>query len=178
VIQPGAIDGGVMGDDDIGYLHAFEPILFNGEENFIDAAIASSDVWQLGNATPSDGYGVPKKTTVPSNFDLINKPVKKYGRTTGLTKGKVNAINATISVSYGLDPTRTALFVNQIVISPGTFSAGGDSGSLVVLDGKGRNKMDDRKPIGLLFAGSTLYTIANPIDAVLNRFGVSIDGEE
>ena len=45
-----------------------------------------------------------------------------------------------------------------------------------VVDGKGKNKNDDRKPVGLLFAGSPFNTIASPIDPVLARFGVSIDG--
>ena len=70
-----------------------------------------------------------------------------------------------------------ARFVNQIIIEPGSFSAGGDSGSLIVVDGKGRNKGDDRKPVGLLFAGSSLITVANPIDLVLAEFNVTIDGE-
>jgi hypothetical protein len=30
--------------------------------------------------------------------------------------------------------------------------------------------------VGLLFAGSDTYTVANPIDVVLDRFGVTIDG--
>ena len=48
----------------------------------------------------------------------------------------------------------------------------------VVLDGgKGRNIANDRKPVGLLFAGSSSITVACPIDVVLNRFGVSVDGE-
>jgi hypothetical protein len=175
-IQPGAYDGGVSPDDDIGTLSDFEPISFGGSANTIDAAIVLTSTDDLDNATPSDGYGIPKSTTVPSDYSLINKPVMKYGRTTGLTKGKVYAVSATVSVGYG--ESGTALFENQIIISPGTFSAGGDSGSLVVIQGKGKNKEDDRKPVGLLFAGSTLYTIANPIDAVLSRFGVTIDGDE
>ena len=179
VIQPGAYDEGNLGNY-IGTLDAFEKILFlpdpsdEDPKNIIDAAIALSSFDDLGNATPSDGYGLPKKMTIPSNVDLINKPVKKYGRTTGLTKGRVSAIGATLNVIYEDDIAR---FVDQIVISPGGFSAGGDSGSLVVLDGKGRNKADDRKPVGLLFAGSELYTFANPIDPVLGAFGVYIDGE-
>ena len=36
---------------------------------------------------------------------------------------------------------------------------------------------DKRKPEGLLFAGSPILTVANPIDAVLEEFGVTIDGE-
>lgn len=56
--------------------------------------------------------------------------------------------------------------------SPGGFSAGGDSGSLIVVE-RGSNA---RQPVGLPFAGSASVTIANPIGAVLDRFGVSIDG--
>jgi hypothetical protein len=172
VIQPGTFDGGSLPDDYIGTLSAFVEIDFEGGDNTVDAAIASSTTSLLGNATPSDGYGKPKSTTVAA---YLNQKVKKYGRTTGLTKGQVYAINATVNVNYG--GPGTARFVNQIIITPGSFSAGGDSGSLVVANGKGRNKANDRKPVGLLFAGSSLVTIANPIDAVLSELGVSIDGE-
>ena len=65
--------------------------------------------------------------------------------------------------------------MKQIVITPGTFSAGGDSGSLIVVNSVGSGS--DRRPVGLLFAGSSSYTIANPIDAVLTEFRVTIDGE-
>ncbi len=176
VLQPGAYDGGSAPDDVIGNLFDFEPIDFDGGNNTIDAAIAAinlmeGDVPCVGNATPSDGYGMPKSSTVAPT---INQAVQKYGRTTGLTEGKILAINATVNVGYD---TGIARFVDQIVISPGSFSAGGDSGSFVVAKGRGRNKSEDRKPVGLLFAGSSLYTIANPIDAVLDRFHVTIDGE-
>ena len=69
----------------------------------------------------------------------------------------------------------TARFDNQIIIIPGTFSAGGDSGSLVVVDS--RRTENHHRPVGLLFAGSSLYTIANPIGPVLDAFDVTIDGE-
>ena len=80
------------------------------------------------------------------------RAVKKHGRTTGLTHGEVVAVNATVNVGYS---TGSARFVKQIIISPGSFSDGGDSGSLIVTE-SGNN------PVGLLFAGSDLYTIANP----------------
>ena len=171
VIQPGTFDDGSSPDDDIGTLFDFEPIVFSiTANNVMDAAIALSSTDNLGNATPSDGYGTPDSTTMAAVLDL---KVKKYGRTTGQTKGQVAGINATVNVGYS---TGTARFVNQIIITPGTFSAGGDSGSLIVADGKGRNKADGGKPVGLLFAGSSFMTVANPIDAVLDRFGVTIDG--
>jgi len=174
VLQPGTYDGGGLDDDYddvIGTLAAFEEIYFYGRDNTIDAAIALSSDALLDNKTPPDGYGMPQSETLTA---AVGQKVKKYGRTTGLTKGSILAVNATVDVYYNSEIAR---FVGQIVISPGSFSAGGDSGSLIVFDGKGRTKRDDRKPIGLLFAGSDLYTIANPIDEVLTKLDVSIDGE-
>jgi len=172
VLQPGPIDGGTAPDDTIGTLYSYEPIVFStGASNLIDAAIALSDTGQLGNATPVDGYGTPKSATLTAS---INMKVKKYGRTTGLTSGRVYAVNATVNVGYD---SGVARFVNQIIITPGSFSAGGDSGSLIVADAKGKNRADNNKPVGLLFAGSDFFTVANPIDEVLSRLGVTIDGE-
>jgi hypothetical protein len=157
----------------IGTLHDFEwiwfidPLTGIGLPNYIDAAIASSSTANLGNATPSNGYGTPKSTRAAA---YVGQAVQKYGRTTGLTTGYVDAINATVNVQYSRG---IALFVKQIIIKPGGFSAGGDSGSLVVVNG-GEH---DRKAVGLLFAGSSTITVANPIDAVLGAFGVTIDGE-
>jgi hypothetical protein len=172
VLQPGSYDGGALPADEIGTLFDFEPIDFSFFAfNIIDAAIALSSISNLGNATPSGGYGLPKKDTISAS---VNLKVKKYGRTTGLTKGRITGINATLNVGYS---SGVARFVNQIIIEPGGFSAGGDSGSLIVGDGKNKRDSNDRKPVGVLFAGSAFVTIANPIDAVLDRFGVSIDGE-
>lgn len=169
VLQPGPYDGGVDPDDAIGTLDEFVPIVFStSASNTIDAAIALSSTGNLGNATPSDGYGLPKSTIVLS--PKVGLRVMKYGRTTGLTKGRIYAINATVNVNYGIGIAR---FVNQIVISPGSFSKGGDSGSLIVVE----RGADARRPVGLLFAGSSSVTIANPMGAVLDAFGVTIDGE-
>ena len=172
VIQPGTFDGGSSPADDIGTLADFQTIDFSGAcVNTMDAAIAATTTGELGNATPSAGYGTPESTTIAA---ALNMKVKKFGRTTGQTKGSVFAFNATVNVSYG--PGKVACFMNQIVISPGTFSGGGDSGSLVVGDGNGRSRNDDGKPVGLLFAGSPSFTIISPIDAILTRLGVTIDG--
>jgi len=161
-LQPGAYDGGTDPGDAIGTLYDFEPISFGGSSNVMDAAIVITSASLLNSATLPDGYGVPSSETATATPRLR---VKKYGRTTSLTSGRVDAVNATVDVGYD---TGVARFVGQIVIKPGPFSAGGDSGSLIVTE-KGNH------PVGLLFAGSTLVTIANPIDAVLNRFNVWID---
>ena len=167
VLQPGPSDGGENPRDAIGTLHAFEPINFHRRaSNTIDAAIALTSTDMVGNATPTlGGYGTPSSTTVSAYIGL---GVQKYGRTTFLTSGEITAINATVRVGYD---SGTARFINQIIIEPGGFSAGGDSGSLIVTDD------DNCNPVGLLFAGSSIVTIANPIDAVLDRFGVSVDSE-
>ncbi|MCH7825419.1 MAG: hypothetical protein IH849_11495 [Acidobacteria bacterium] len=173
VIQPGTFDDGSSPADDIGTLWDFGPIVFCeaypdcSVDNVIDAAIALSSTVALGNATPSDGYGTPKSTTI---LAAVNMRVMKYGRTTGQTKGRISAINATVNVGYG--GGNVARFINQIVVGGGGFSAGGDSGSLVV----GQKNGDERKPVGLLYAGSSSVTILNPIDAVLTAFDVTIDG--
>jgi len=169
VLQPGPYDGGKNPDDAIGTLADFKAIVFSETaRNTIDAAIALSSTALLGKATPSDGYGTPKSSTITAKF---RQSVQKYGRTTRLTKGMVYATNGNVKVQYD---TGVARFVKQIIITPGTFSAGGDSGSLVVDASTGSNS---RRPVGLLFAGSSTHTIANPIGAVLDAFGVTIDGE-
>jgi hypothetical protein len=99
----------------------------------------------------------------------LNLAVKKSGRTSGLTKGTISAVNVTVDVSYGSG--KTARFVNQILVTPGSFLAGGDSGSLMVED-------VDAAPraVGLLFAGSSSVAVANPIQAVLGAFTVTMVG--
>ena len=183
VIQPGTFDGGSSSADDIGTLADFEPLNISGAcgdidtsnpdlINAMDAAIALSDITLLGNATPSTGHSTPRITTMAA---ALKMKVKKFGRTTGQTKGTVAAVGAIVSVNYGA--AGVACFTGQIIISPGTFSAGGDSGALVVVDGKGRLRDDDKKPVALLFAGSPFSTIISPIVPILARFSVTIDGE-
>ncbi len=197
VIQPGTADGGSLPNDLIGTLTGYEPIRFCqvfwiwlicSETNTIDAAIAdlsyTSGEPDVGVSTPPDGYGTPNTIIHPAYgipevindgdedlAQLLGLSVQKYGRTTRLTIGTVDAINATIDVCYDQACSNVARFVDQIIITPGTFSAGGDSGSLIVTND------DDKNPVALLYAGSTSQTIANRIDRVLNAFNVSIDSE-
>lgn len=165
-LQPGVYDGGVYPRDAIGTLYAFKPIVFSRTaSNTIDAAIALCSTATLDNSTPTDGYGVPSSTWVEAS---IGQPVQKYGRTTKLTEGTVSAVNATVTVEY--ETHVVARFVGQILITPGTFSGAGDSGSLIVT-------RDGKNPVGLLFAGSSTVTVANPIEAILSYFGVEVDGQ-
>ena len=61
-------------------------------------------------------------------------------------------------------------FTNQVVINSSTFSAGGDSGSLIVSN----NSASCRQPVALLFAGSSTSTIGNPISLVLTRLSTAL----
>lgn len=181
--QPGPFDGGTAADQ-IATLADFQTITFTSTaSNTMDAAVALSSIDVLDNAVPADdGYGMPNSTIYgdvdgDGLFDdrnaLLGLPVQKYGRTTKLTRGQITGINATVSVCYavsGFDCIKAARFVDQLIIEPGSFSGGGDSGSLIVTDDGNLN------PVALLFAGSSTVTIANRIDLVLNRFGVTIDG--
>jgi hypothetical protein len=196
VIQPGTFDGGSVQNDFIGTLSAYEEIKFCtvwwiwlicNETNTIDAAIADVVDPSTGEAlvetfTLPDGYGSPNSVLHPAFGDpdviddvdedlaqLLGEPVQKYGRTTGLTYGTVNSFNATIDVCYDELCLNVARFVDQIIITPGSFSSGGDSGSLIVTYDA------DRYPVGLLFAGSATDTVANRIDRVLIAFDVDID---
>lgn len=171
LLQPGVVDGGRDPDDALATLHDFEPLRFCGASgcpfNTIDAAVGLTTTDDLDKETPDGGYGEPRSRTVEAALGVA---VQKYGRTTGHTHGRITGIHAVIDVGYR---GGTARFEDQIVISGDGFSAGGDSGSLIVTESV---LLADRRPVGLLFAGSANSTIANPIGPVLDRFGVRVDG--
>ncbi|HEX2346332.1 MAG TPA: fibronectin type III domain-containing protein [Gaiellaceae bacterium] len=169
IISPGDVDGGIDPDDIIGTLAAYEAIDFDGGDNTMDAAIALTSPANVATSTPADGYGTPSPVTAPA---FLGQAVQKYGRTTGLQLGNVAGTDLTVDVCYLVlfeFCLQEARFVGQISVSPGPFSAPGDSGSLIVTQG-------GNQPVALLFAGGDGLTIGSPIDAVLQRFGVTIDG--
>jgi hypothetical protein len=170
ILQPGRYDTNCATNlgDAVATLSKFEPIKFGGANNTVDAAIAViTTAGTVDNKTTPAGYGTPDSDPVAAQ---VNQLVQKCGRTTGCTKGTVSAISATINVNYG---TGIARFVNQVVITGrrGPFSKAGDSGSLIVTDNAAAN------PVALLFAGGQTTTIGNPIGAVLQAMGVTIDGK-
>jgi len=182
ILQPGAFDGGTVANDQVATLAAFRPINFatNGT-NTMDAAIALTTARMVGNSTPlDDGYGVPSAAIFgDANNDglfddktaLLGVAVQKYGRTTRRTQGTITGINASLFICYEvliIFCVKSANFADQLIIEPGAFSGGGDSGSLIAT-ASGAN------PVGLLFAGSSAQTIANRIDLVLNHFGIRVD---
>jgi hypothetical protein len=113
----------------------------------------------------------------------VGLAVKKMGRTTGLTRSTVSAINGAFSITYENEcaggTSFTQSYTNQIVIANGRckFQNGGDSGSCLVED-----VTTNPRAVGLCFAGSvqcggTAIAIANPINAVLNWAGATMVGQ-
>lgn len=186
ILQPGPYDGGGA-KDEIARLADFVPIAFSeetlgglgrflertlgallapmglglrrlpsGRTNLVDAAIATPlspdlvapDILEIGPVSGMAGA-------------TLGARVKKSGRTTGLTRGKVTGLDATVEVDYG---GKTAVFRGQIVSD--ILSRGGDSGSLIVDEAN--------RAVGLLFAGGTTTTILNPIDAVAAALGLRL----
>ena len=168
VLQPGRIDGGRSGADRVGVLERFVA-LERGAVNEVDAALAVLDA---GIAIDPEIPGVGRVATLAPPEDV--ERVLKLGRTTGLTRGAISAIevdNVVVEFSAG-----TLRFDGQIEIAgsaDGAFSQGGDSGSLIVADGAPR-------AVGLLFAGSDQggpggfgVTFANPAGVVFDRLGIA-----
>jgi len=159
----------------VGELAADVPLSFSRRRaNRVDAAVAritpnvqpatDSDgrILHIGNNIDfTDAYAVSAQTVTAS----LGRAVKKSGRTTGLTYSSIGFVGVNITVNY--DGGR-AYFTDQFVVSGGNFSAGGDSGSLIVTDDASAN------PVGLLFAGSNTDTIANPIDTVLEQLNSAL----
>ncbi|MBN2011963.1 hypothetical protein JW960_21725 [candidate division KSB1 bacterium] len=174
IIQPGLIDVNcnAANAQNVATLVVKSSIPFNSN---VDAAIAQI----MPGMVQTDGsileIGTISSSTVSA---YIGQAVKKSGRTTGLTRSTVSALNATISVAYedecaGGDAF-TKTYTGQIVIANkrSKFLAGGDSGSLMVED-----VATNPHAIGLLFAGSTSTAIANPIDEVLDFMGATMVGQ-
>lgn len=174
ILQPGPVDGGRLPESLIATLLRFQPLNFLAASasrlraalfavetgssqpgstvpltNVIDAAIAMP----VANAliTP-EIVGIGQVTgTREAELDLA---LQKSGRTTGVTSGSVLLLNAVVRVSYG--SAGTAIFTDQIISD--LVSGPGDSGSLVV--------DNERRAVGLLFAGGNGLTICNRIAQV------------
>jgi hypothetical protein len=156
ILQPGPYDGGTLPADRIASLSRFVPITFEppfpraSHKNLVDAAIAEAPFHDLDRELSWIGT---VRGWRPKAGVTVGTLVKKVGRTTNHTVGRILAIGATMDVGYG---GQVARFLDQIVTT--NISAGGDSGSLVVTL--------DNVAVGLLFAGSPVVTIVNQIENV------------
>jgi hypothetical protein len=172
IIQPGLIDVGCNANN---AQNVATLVVKNSLPNKnVDVGVAEIITGMVDPTGSILEIGTISSATVPAN---IGQKVKKSGRTSGLTRSSIDGLNATVSITYenecagGTAFSKT--FTGQIIIKNkgSKFLAGGDSGSLMVED-------VDTNPraVGLLFAGSSLIAVANPIDEVLSFLGASMVG--
>jgi hypothetical protein len=180
IIQPGLVDTSTCMSSSartVANLSNFYNLATATGTANIDAAIAAvipgsvdagGNIFYLGSATDANGIPMPGAPHQGRGMTAtVGMPVAKSGRATGLTCSTVLSIILSTSVQYhkgcGSSGTFTVNYANQVQVSGGSFSAAGDSGSLVV----SQNSAD---PVALLYAGSDTDTVGNPVGDVLNFF--------
>lgn len=179
IIQPGLIDTSSpcssVGANTVAHLSQF--INLQETNPPADAAIAqvvtspasvdsTGSIIELGDSAPGGipTDEAPSSTILPVTSLVPNSTaVAKSGRSTGLTCSTVEATGLSITIQYthGLGGTTfNVTYTNQVAINGGTFSAAGDSGSLIV-------SQAGAQPIALLYAGSDTETVGAPVATVL-----------
>jgi hypothetical protein len=173
ISQPGIIETNcsTAGTSTVANLTSFVNLQASGTH--VDAAIAlivpgavdlTGNILSLGGTatggTPDSGPPHQGRGILAS----VGTPVAKSGRTTGLTCSTVATTNLSTSVSYQTQcnggTSFSVTYKNQIAVAGSGFSAGGDSGSLIV-------DQLTADPVALLYGGSDTETVGNPVGEVL-----------
>ena len=164
ISQPGLIDNGCQTPPIVADFTAAPQLGSN-----VDAAVAQLRPGAMDATGFIEDIGIPSSMVRSPSVGLS---VAKSGRTTGFTTGTIASINTSVSVQYqrscGQGKKFVVSYTNQVVINSSTFSAGGDSGSLIVTNDS------NHQPVALLFAGSSTTTIGNPIGEVLSKVGAAL----
>jgi hypothetical protein len=164
ISQPGLIDNHCQPATIVADYTAAPPLGSN-----VDAAIAQLIPGQMDSTGFIEGIGTISSTVAAPAVGLA---VIKSGRTTGTTTGSIASVNTSVKVQYQVGCAEGKKYfinyTNQVLINSTTFSAGGDSGSLIVSNDTNFN------PVALLFAGSSSTTIANPVGEVLTKVGTAL----
>jgi hypothetical protein len=173
ITQPGLIDANCssIGTTTVGNLSQFVNLQTSGTN--VDAAIAqivtgtvdtTGSILSLGATATGSVADAGPPHAGPGITATIGENVAKSGRSTGLTCSSVSSISLATSIVYqqgcSTGSTFTVNFTNQISVTGGSFSASGDSGSLIVDE-------TTADPVALLFGGSDTDTVGNPVAEVL-----------
>lgn len=172
IIQPGPADGGSDLTDCIGMLANYEPVRKADGPTYVDCAVAA-----LGEGIDCDPAmirGIGRLQGLGPRMRKRGDLVRKLGRTSGVTRGRVAAFEldgVRVAMEFG-----TQYFDDQIEIEglDGPFSEAGDSGAIIV--------DQDYQAVGLLFAGSFAghrrgdggLSYANPMDRIMNSLNVNL----
>lgn len=162
ILQPGPADGGKPDADRIAELAEWLPLNFDGDPTPVDAAVAETDAESVDLQNVS-GLGPLVLEPLEVADGLL---VRKCGRSSGVTRGRVVDAEATVRTRYG---SKYVFLTDQFLVTGlagELFSERGDSGSLVVEE-------QTRRPVGLLCGGSPRYSIVTPIARVLDGLGLS-----
>ena len=192
ILQPGVADGGSESQDQLATLYEFIPIHYlhetissyqvalgkssslkasgshavcftsdpeptSDDENLIDAALAKP---AIVSSVSDQIVGIGHIAGLAEG--KLGMTVLKSGRTTGVSEGEIEQIDVTANVEYG--GGHIARFHDQLMAGP--MSEGGDSGS-AVLD-------NNRRMVGLLFAGSESTTLINRVQHVFRELNVTL----
>jgi len=197
IVQPGLIDNNCTPNGDgagtvpVAALTAWLPL--RSPQTNVDAAIAQvashtvdpgGSILELGLRQPDGSLAAAppgiSSTNGKGEGATLQLRIAKSGRTTGLTCGRVTALDLDVAVDYYRDcaetkPYLTKTFTNQIAVSGDRFGDAGDSGALLV-------DTANAEPVGLFFAGGidasgVSHGIANPATDVLNALTTQMPGD-
>ena len=164
ISQPGLVDNNCRPGNTVAHLTQFAPLKTSGVDAAIAAVVSgavdsSGSILDLGT-NPGD----PEPPAGTLATAAMGMAVAKSGRSSGLTCSSVQTINTSVRIDYQTScnggTTFTVTFNNQVVVGGGSFSAAGDSGSLIV-------DSQTAQPVALLYGGNSTGTVGNPIQAVL-----------
>ncbi|WP_408591816.1 hypothetical protein [Novosphingobium sp.] len=166
IYQPGPTDLAPIWRNRIGTLSDYVADLTENATNDSDSALARLDIRYpdefTGNVVPASYYGKERPIrALMDDYPSAGSIVEKIGRSSGLTRGTVNAVsldNVPVEYSFsvnGYAQRRTYIFDNVIEIvssiDSSPFSIFGDSGSLVYSEIGG-----ELFGVGIVFSGGQI----------------------
>ncbi|MBL4673887.1 MAG: hypothetical protein JKX81_16625 [Arenicella sp.] len=183
-VSPENFEISVVGlHDSTGPMSQGLPQVFDISDN---CDIAFFDISDRNVVCSQQGEGIGSYDT-PVTFANAKEDlrVKKWGRSTGLTHGEITkVVTQPESVDYNVisyyGPTSSQTFKGTVYfakiyevesLSINAFSAGGDSGSLVVTDQAGRERI-----VGILIGGNNVKSYVLPIQEILKKRKITIIG--
>src|SRR5262245_16089728 len=169
ISQPGLIDNGCQPATIVADFSS--AVMLGNNVDCAVAALRAGTMDSSGFIEGLNGTGGAPSTAIAS--PAVGLAVQKSGRTTGHTTGTIGAIDTSVKVQYqircGQGKKYFINYTNQVLINSSTFSAGGDSGSLILT-----NTGSCAHPVALLFAGSSSTTIGNPIGEVMTKMSAAL----
>jgi hypothetical protein len=175
ILAPSSMDAGpnirapgeIARHSEICELRSGVPALVDpGREDAAIAAVGNLQAVSSWQGDSTHGYDTPTHIVAPTS----GQRVKKFGRTTGLTLGTVEArVGSLMPLPYKTRQFSATVWFRDVWSVLGDsgepFALGGDSGSLVVSE-------DGRSAVGLVFAvASGNYAFIIPMEHIATCFG-------